>query len=452
MAPAALIADGTLVPLPDGYTTVDIEDLIELAESALQPTDVGIGANKIVKSNSSGQLPAFDGSLLTDVVTYRTFVPDPWPYFYNGSNGQGGGPDPKNIRIRRRVLMGQAADVDDYRTNVPGFGVRPNWGDAAMWIPGDSDFCCISRNGVYAVSGMSRTSDKAGLTSPTPGTSALVGYVKNDAAGAFGRAIYLEAQRESGAGGTPIIEAVGKNKGDSKNSTAYTPENGVEGAWFVAGGDPAYGGVPANPCNTAISFRGGVLVASVLTYDVNYAWNKGLVFDRFSIAGTDGSDADTGTGVAIELAKQHAIVWRRPVDNGVGAFIRSNKGTASGQSGGILFDTNGTYFTNAANNAFGFHVQTVSSGVNYLSTLSAVTGGVAVLRAASDVDADVAVSIRGKGTFGGSLRDGADAQKVAWNTTGLGFFGTTPVAKPTGVAVSAAGVHAALVTLGLIAA
>ncbi len=34
----------------------------------------------------------------------------------------------------------------------------------------------------------------------------------------------------------------------------------------------------------------------------------------------------------------------------------------------------------------------------------------------------------------------------------LGFYGTAPIAKPTGVAVSAAGVHAALVTLGLIAA
>ena len=37
-------------------------------------------------------------------------------------------------------------------------------------------------------------------------------------------------------------------------------------------------------------------------------------------------------------------------------------------------------------------------------------------------------------------------------TQQLGFFGATPVSKPTGVAVSAAGVHAALVSLGLIAA
>lgn len=34
----------------------------------------------------------------------------------------------------------------------------------------------------------------------------------------------------------------------------------------------------------------------------------------------------------------------------------------------------------------------------------------------------------------------------------VGFFGTVPVAKPTGVAVSAAGIHAALVSLGLISA
>lgn len=33
----------------------------------------------------------------------------------------------------------------------------------------------------------------------------------------------------------------------------------------------------------------------------------------------------------------------------------------------------------------------------------------------------------------------------------IGFFGATPIVKPTGVAVTAAGIHAALVSLGLIA-
>ena len=38
------------------------------------------------------------------------------------------------------------------------------------------------------------------------------------------------------------------------------------------------------------------------------------------------------------------------------------------------------------------------------------------------------------------------------STPEMGFFAATPVAKPTGVAVSAGGIHAALVSLGLIAA
>lgn len=41
---------------------------------------------------------------------------------------------------------------------------------------------------------------------------------------------------------------------------------------------------------------------------------------------------------------------------------------------------------------------------------------------------------------------------VADATGSLGFYGTAPIAKQTGVAVTAAGVHAALVALGLIAA
>lgn len=46
----------------------------------------------------------------------------------------------------------------------------------------------------------------------------------------------------------------------------------------------------------------------------------------------------------------------------------------------------------------------------------------------------------------------ASTTLIEGNGTGLGFFATTPAAQPTGVAVSAAGIHAALVTLGLITA
>lgn len=38
------------------------------------------------------------------------------------------------------------------------------------------------------------------------------------------------------------------------------------------------------------------------------------------------------------------------------------------------------------------------------------------------------------------------------NGTAIGFYGTTPIAQQTGVAVTAAAIHAALVNLGLITA
>ena len=45
-----------------------------------------------------------------------------------------------------------------------------------------------------------------------------------------------------------------------------------------------------------------------------------------------------------------------------------------------------------------------------------------------------------------------NSQLIKGDSTGLGFFNTTPVAQPTGIAVTAGGIHAALVSLGLITA
>lgn len=52
----------------------------------------------------------------------------------------------------------------------------------------------------------------------------------------------------------------------------------------------------------------------------------------------------------------------------------------------------------------------------------------------------------------GEFNSTVASQKLAFNCGYMGFFGTAAQAKPTGVAVTAEGIHAALVTLGLIAA
>ena len=59
-----------------------------------------------------------------------------------------------------------------------------------------------------------------------------------------------------------------------------------------------------------------------------------------------------------------------------------------------------------------------------------------------------------EGTTNKAVVTGGTAGTKVANATSevLGFYGTTGVAQQTGVAVSAAGVHAALVALGLITA
>jgi hypothetical protein len=51
-----------------------------------------------------------------------------------------------------------------------------------------------------------------------------------------------------------------------------------------------------------------------------------------------------------------------------------------------------------------------------------------------------------------TVKDSSAGTNLEANDTGLGFFGQTPAAQPTGVSVDAASIHAALVSLGLIAA
>lgn len=100
-----------------------------------------------------------------------------------------------------------------------------------------------------------------------------------------------------------------------------------------------------------------------------------------------------------------------------------------------------------------------------ISTVSIVaTGGII----ANSIDVVTSAELNGAVTCGSTLEVTgnitiADGANIIVNTTTgtqigtaagqkIGFYGATPVAKQTGVAVSAAAIHAALVSLGLIGA
>ncbi len=91
-------------------------------------------------------------------------------------------------------------------------------------------------------------------------------------------------------------------------------------------------------------------------------------------------------------------------------------------------------------------------------------GSPAYIKAAG-VDTNSSVAIEGKGTGGFIARDGAAAKKIEINTTGIGFFNATPVAKPsisgalstggsetnTNIATAINSIRTALINLGLAA-
>jgi hypothetical protein len=83
-----------------------------------------------------------------------------------------------------------------------------------------------------------------------------------------------------------------------------------------------------------------------------------------------------------------------------------------------------------------------------------IGGGGATLEAVgTDADIDATLDAKGAGMVKTNSINGATGGTLVDRSGGkVGFYGTTPVAKQTSVAVSAAAIHAALVNLGLISA
>lgn len=168
------------------------------------------------------------------------------------------------------------------------------------------------------------------------------------------------------------------------------------GRWLnSAGSTYAKFGIPANNYTpSATSGTGDLALIQLATFGANVGSN-------ISLAGRYDSSGTRANFAAMFAAKENAT---------------------DGSSAGYL-----AFFTNSGS-AFTERVRIDSTGL-----LTAKSG--LALTDATDITI---------GTSTGS--------KIGQSSSKLGFFGATPAAKPTGVAVSAAAVHEALVTLGLIAA
>lgn len=330
-------------------------------------------------------------------------------------------PSPPNIfRMRDRLFFGGASSHHGGRTDANTTPISSS-AIGASWAFRDSQAIVFHDRGKMALTGYSRASDGLNLAGDALIGGACIGvsgFVINDYPGMACWGLYSDIQHESSTGASYGLEIAAKNKGNDSTASPYGLGNGVFGIWMQGGGDSTYGGASTNPNNSAIVILKG-----------GNTWNRGIVFSADALTGSDGT---TGASQAIVMARGHTIRWESAA--GVaGARIRSDT-TIGARDISQVFDNFSVYWIGNTGKKL-LELNTSQSGgtitgVNFVQITSGATGTPAVMASLGD-DANSSVALKGKGTGGAVLQDGAGAAKMAINTTGIGFFAATPVVKPT---------------------
>lgn len=98
-------------------------------------------------------------------------------------------------------------------------------------------------------------------------------------------------------------------------------------------------------------------------------------------------------------------------------------------------------------------IHLIAPDVRVQSKISASSGlSIESISGGIDIVADAAGSSVSFEADSGNRQVALDISGISINSDSIGFFGQSPISRPTGVPVTAAGIHAALVALGLITA
>ena len=307
----------------------------------------------------------------------------------------------------------------------------------------------------------------------------------------YGRALFAEALVQGTGVGAVGIEIQGGNCTATDHvCNAYSVTGGyvavyaaVEGGYgYLLGDANTARSAPLNPATAVFDVAGGTQSG----VSKNYRFNTGIIFRNGALVRSS-VDGLTGTAKAISLAAGHEIVWEAAAAI-KGAFVRSDRTAVDNQQVGIIFgnteinlvgaaerkivvakdDTAGAGAVNhvqIANSRTGIPVAVKAKGTDAAISLDLSTTGLGVIRlqshdgagehfrisptvmavnfisatggvaginprlVAAGSDANLSQILRGKGTGGVRLEDGSSAAKIEINTTGVGFFGISPVAK-----------------------
>ncbi len=352
---------------------------------------------------------------------------------------------PVNVkRIGGRLFVGASV----VNNGAAGAGRTHSWIDDSTYVGMTAGAASLEQNaqaafvtnsGLGGILAATRTSDYPFVTG---GTIAVTGWAFDDSANASGAwAGYFIGVRKPGGKGSIQVAEIGAWNQDadapSINPYAMFPAGAIYTVHIA-------NGIPASAGAAAPSFAASSAISIINNHETGGKFASGIVFKAESLA------ADVGGNLtAIAFGKSHRMAWYYDGGN-VGAEIRSDVDSVAGDNRqSLVFSNFGVQVNNNVGRAQ-FVVARAANTINYLSVAAAAAGAATMIYASGETDVSLQITPKGGGEV--QITGGDFTARIRASSAGLGFFGSAPQVKPTGVAITAAGVHAALVTLGLIAA
>ena len=320
-------------------------------------------------------------------------------------------------KFRDRVMFGDAVDYTGRRT-APYGGDWLTENGASYWM----------KNAQVAVLGDEIEGRYAFLAAARGGGIGGAFVILNED-GTAGRAIYAEAMHKSNDNASVAIETATSNiTATDFNPDAYSM-GGARGLYVAAfNGGMGYTVGDADTPTTEATLPPAAAIDIAGYSTTATRWRKGIVFRNGSLYRGTG-DGSSGEATAIAMAQGHALVWNSAA--GVrGGVVRCDT-TTSGQDTGLLLTNNEVQLLGTSEVPLArFTRDAAGAGaVNWPRIINSRTG-VNPQIIADGSDTNLGFDIKSKGTGNVRLVDGASAVKFQINSTGIGFFGTTPIAKP----------------------
>jgi len=343
--------------------------------------------------------------------TYLTIGQPDDSYYIDGT------PPAIFLRQHHRLFVGDAASISGV-SNPVAAGQRTWVGNAdngnMTYFETTSQTASFNTRGGIGVAAAARTSDMLpGAAGATIGVGA---YVRNDNTNASAKkgawAFYGHAAQIEANSFTTTVETDVCSYQPLVDVNPYSAgvAGTTAGVWVGVGGETAQGSVTAGQGTLLKRVSVGLAFTNTAAAAAENRFNKGIVFQNVALYGTDGSG--TGTAVAIEMARGHAVQWLYDGSGNPGFQLRSDNNQAYTQT--RLVASNGSFAirtlkndlatetplytflmpnqsaANTENNSLVFGVSTNATG-------TPGTGSVTIQSAGYDTNVNIALTPKGTG-------------------------------------------------------